>query len=68
MYEISEPNRPLMTRKELVEHIRGALGIPLKLSTFNKKAMHRETPAPDKYYDGLNFMIQSAGKTGRAKF
>jgi len=39
MRELPEDDQPLMTRKAAVEHVNKKLGIPLKLSTFNKKAM-----------------------------
>jgi hypothetical protein len=50
MPELPEDDRPLLTRKAAVEHINRKLGIPLKLSSFAKKAMRRETPKPDGYY------------------
>jgi hypothetical protein len=50
MRELPEDGRPLMTRKAAVEHVNEKLGIPLKLSTYNKKAMRGETPPPDGYY------------------
>jgi hypothetical protein len=50
MHERPEDDRPLMTRKAAVEHINKKLGIPLKLSSFAKKAMRGETLTPDGYY------------------
>jgi hypothetical protein len=62
MSEFLDDNRPLMTRKALVKHINEKLGIPLKLSTFNKKAMRQETPPPDAYYGRVELYRPKRGE------
>jgi hypothetical protein len=44
------PNKPLLTRRSAVRHINDVIGIPLKLSSFEKLAMLGEAPEPDAYY------------------
>ena len=43
-------NKPLLTRKGAVRHINDVIGVPLKLSSFEKLAMLGEAPEPDAYY------------------
>ena len=41
---------PLLTRRDAVKFVNDELGIPLKESTFAKKAMNGETPKPASFY------------------
>ena len=41
---------PLLTRKDAVKFVNDELGIPLKESSFAKKAMRGETPRPASFY------------------
>jgi hypothetical protein len=46
----AEEEFPLLTRSGAVKFVNDELGIPLKKSTFDKKAMKKETPPPVGYY------------------
>jgi hypothetical protein len=39
-----------MTRRQAVKHVQEKLGVPVKESTFAKKAMRGTGPKPDSYY------------------
>jgi hypothetical protein len=58
----SRNNGPLLTRRALVEHINGKLGIPLKKSSFDKLAMKGETPRPDGYYGKVELYRPETGE------
>jgi hypothetical protein len=51
-----------MTRRQLVKHINEKLGIPLTKSTFDKKAMRKETPPPDAYYGRIELYSPKRGE------
>ncbi len=50
MPELPSDNLPLLTRNDAVAFVNAELGIPLKASTFAKKAMRGEGPRPVSYY------------------
>ena len=53
---------PLLTRKQLVEHINQELGIPLKLSSFMKLQMKKESRLePDAFYGKCELFKPSRG-------
>jgi hypothetical protein len=43
-------SEPLMTRRQVVEHVKTSTGIPLKLSSFTKLCAKGDAPEPASFY------------------
>jgi hypothetical protein len=62
------PNKPLLTRKGLVQHINDVIGVSLKLSSFEKLAMLGDTPEPDAFYGKVElFSPETAERWARER-
>jgi hypothetical protein len=51
---------PLLTRRDAVRFVNDELGIPLKHSTWAKKAMRGEAPPPASYYGKVELHTRKA--------